>query len=71
MSGEAHDDLSLNWLKFFFVCFVLVILGIGLTAVFTYNVNAPEPKPSGGGHGGMLLPQDGQYAPHVVPNVVA
>ncbi|GEM_PF-430069 len=70
MAEETHGDLSLKWLTFFFVCFLLV-MAIGLVAVFTYNANAPEPKPGGGGHGGMILPQDGQYAPHVVPNVVA
>jgi hypothetical protein len=70
MSDATHSDVSLKWLSFFFVCFILVIVGIGLTALCTYNVNAPEPKPSGG-HGGMILPQDGQYAPHVVPRIVA
>lgn len=70
MSDGTHSDISLKWLTFFFVCFIL-IWTISLIAIFTYNANAPEPKPSGGGHGGMILPQDGQYAPHVALHVVA
>ncbi len=70
MSEGTHSDASKGWLTFFFVCFILV-MAIGLVAVFTYNVNAPETKPAGGGHGGMILPQDGQYAPHVALRVVA
>lgn len=64
MSDATHKDPSQGWLIFFMVCFVLVVFGIGLVARFTYDANAPEPKgPSGGGHG-MILPQDGDYAPH-------
>ncbi len=58
MSEGDHADSSLKWLSFFFVCFVIV-MAIGAFAIFTYNVNAPEPKPAGGGHHGMLLPEDG------------
>jgi len=57
-----------GWFKFFFpfffVCFFF-IMAIGAVAIFTYNANAPEPAPAAGGHGSMLLPQDGEYAPHV------
>lgn len=71
MSAEKHGDLSLKWLTFFFVCFMMV-MAIGLVAIATHNTNAPEPEPSsGGGHGSMILPGDGDYAPHVVLNVVA
>jgi hypothetical protein len=63
MSEEAHSDASRTWLIIFFVCFVIT-MAIGGFAIFTYNANAPEAKPSGGGHGGMILPMDGQYAPH-------
>lgn len=62
-SSEHHSDSSHNWLIFFMVCFWL-IMAIGIWAIFSYNCNAPEPKPSGGGHGGMILPMDGEYAPH-------
>ena len=70
MTEGTHSDVSGKWLTFFFVCFILVMT-IGLFAIFTYNCNAPEAKPSGGGHGGMILPQDGRYAPHVHLFVVA
>ncbi len=63
MSSTEHSDASHKWLIFFFVCFAL-IMAIGMWAICCYNVNAPEPKPGGGGHGGMILPQDGEYAPH-------
>lgn len=62
MSEEVHDTTSLKWLIFFFVCFVS-IMAIGGAAIFLYDVNAPEKKPAGGGHG-MILPMDGEYAPH-------
>ncbi|MBX9770437.1 MAG: hypothetical protein K2X29_03655 [Candidatus Obscuribacterales bacterium] len=57
MSEGEHADSSLKWLTFFFVCFVLV-QAIGAFAIFTYNANAPEPKPAGGGHHGMMVPED-------------
>jgi hypothetical protein len=63
MSGETHSDPSKNWLIFFFICFFLTVFGIGLWAKLFYNANAPVPKASGG-HGGMILPADGEYAPH-------
>lgn len=63
MSGETHSDTSKNWLIFFFICFFFTVLGIGLWARFFYDVNAPEPE-AVGGHGGMILPVDGEYAPH-------
>lgn len=65
MAEDAHHkDPSSKWLVFFFVCFGLVVLSIGVFAAFTYNANEPEPKSEGGGHHGMMLPQDGNYAPH-------
>lgn len=63
MTEGAHSDSSMSWLKFFFVCFIMT-MAIGLYAIFCYDANAPEKAPSGGGHG-MILPQDGEYAPHV------
>lgn len=55
MSNLEHHDAANTWLKFFFVCFFLV-MAIGIVAIFTYNANAPEPKPgSGGGHGYIHL----------------
>lgn len=65
MSEATHEhDSSPRWLLFFFVCFVIV-MAIGLVAIFTYDANAPEaPAAGGGGHGSMLLPMDGEYAPH-------
>lgn len=57
-----------NWNKFFlvfFFCCFVIVMTIGTVAIFTYDANAPEPAPSGGAHGGMILPVDGQYAPHV------
>lgn len=63
-AAHGHNDPSPRWLVFFFVCFVIV-MAIGLVAIFTYDANAPEQAPaSGGGHGSMLLPMDGEYAPH-------
>ena len=72
MSDATHKDTSKGWLIFFFICFALVVLAIGLFAAFTYKVNAPEPHPSGE-HSGMILPQDGKYvrfatAPYGVSN---
>ena len=70
MAETSQFDWSKFFLVFFFFCFVIVMT-IGAVAIKTYDVNAPEPKPSGGAHGGMLLPQDGQYAPHVSWKVLA
>jgi hypothetical protein len=56
MTTETHSKANEIWLIFFFICFVIVLVGIGLLAVCTYNVNAPEGKPAAGEHG-MLLPQ--------------
>ncbi|MBI4533016.1 MAG: hypothetical protein HY711_03635 [Candidatus Melainabacteria bacterium] len=63
MSEASRSDGSLAWLTFFFFCFILV-MSIGAFAVFTYNANAPESQP--GTHGGMILPQDTQYAPNLL-----
>lgn len=64
MAEVSRSNGSLGWLMFFFVCFILV-MSIGAFAIFTYDANAPEPQPGSGAHGGMILPQDGQYAPNV------
>lgn len=63
MSGEGHDNSSQRWLIFFFICF-MCIMAIGISAIFLYHVNAPEKKPATGGGHGMILPVDGEYAPH-------
>jgi hypothetical protein len=64
MSGEKHADPSSKWLFFFFVCFGIVMLGIVL--FFARDINTqPAVAPGSGGHGGMILPIDGEYAPHV------
>ena len=63
MAEASHSDSSISWLTFFFVCFVLV-MSIGAFAIVFYDANAPEPKPGGGGHGGMILPANKEYAPH-------
>lgn len=63
--SEKHNDPSQKWLTFFFVCFGLTVLAIGVFALFTYKVDAPDAAVSGG-HGGMLLQQDGDYAPHAM-----
>ncbi|HEY9867870.1 MAG TPA: hypothetical protein V6D08_01575 [Candidatus Obscuribacterales bacterium] len=64
MAEETHSDSSMAWLTFFFVCFILT-MAIGAFAIFMYDVNAPEATPGGaGGHGSMILPVDGEYAPH-------
>ncbi len=68
--AEANEfDWNRFFLVFFFICFVGVMT-VGAFAIFTYDANAPEKAPSGG-HGGMLLPQDGQYAPHVAIRPIA
>ena len=64
MSEAKHEDASMKWLIFFLVVFTLTVFGIGFTAIFTYNANPPEPATQSGGHGSMILPQDGEYAPH-------
>jgi hypothetical protein len=62
--SEKHADPSSKWLFFFFVCFAIVLLGIVL--FFARDINSqPAVAPSSGGHGGMILPSDGEYAPHV------
>jgi hypothetical protein len=64
MAEDAHHkDPASKWLIFFFVCFGMVVLSIGVFAAFTYKVDAPEEAPAAGHHG-MMLPQDGDYAPH-------
>lgn len=64
MSSAKHVDPSSQWLVFFFVCFGLVMLGIVLFFARDFN-SQQTPAPASGGHGGMILPQDGEYAPHV------
>lgn len=58
-----HNKQLDAWFKAFFTMFWLV-MAIGIYAIFNYKVDAPEPKPGGGGGHGMILPQDGEYAPH-------
>jgi hypothetical protein len=48
---SEHKDPSRTWLVFFFVCFIVSVVGIGVWASMCYNVNAPEPAATGG-HGG-------------------
>lgn len=51
MSDAPHHDTSRGWLIFFFICFALTVLSIGVFAMFTYNANAPEPTTvQSGGH---------------------
>jgi hypothetical protein len=59
-----HKDPSFRWLIFFFVCFALVMIGIVVFFARDIN-NESEVKVAPGGHGSMILPMDGQYAPHV------
>jgi hypothetical protein len=54
-ANESSFDWSRFFLVFFFICFILVML-IGMFAIFTYNVNAPQPAPGGPAHGGMIFP---------------
>jgi len=49
MSAPGHRDPAQGWLTFFFVCFAMVVFGIGVFAMSTYDVNAPEPTATGGG----------------------
>lgn len=49
MSAPGHKDPAQGWLTFFFVCFAMVVFGIGVFAMSTYDVNAPEPTATGGG----------------------
>jgi len=67
VEGAHHKDPSAKWLIFFFVCFGLTVLSIGVFALFTYKVDAPEPgqDAGGGGHHGMRLPLTGDYARQV------
>lgn len=71
MSTAGHEDSSQKWLTFFFVCFAITVLGIGLYAIYAHN-NAPsaeEGKEPAGGHG-MLLPVDMKKLPHLYNPVV-
>ena len=65
MSNTGHDDPSHKWLTFFFVCFAITVLGIGLFAVYLFY-NSPkteEGKEPSGGHG-MILPVDMKKLPY-------
>ncbi len=52
MSQEAHNDPSMFWLKFFFICFAGTVLAIGVWAAWPGNYDPNyEPKvTAGGGH---------------------
>lgn len=64
MTDTAHRDPSFNWLIFFFVCFALVMIGI--VVFFARDINKePEFKAAPGGHGSMILPNDGKYESHI------
>ena len=54
MSEAEHHDSSHNWLTFFFVCFAITVLGIGLFAAWSSQQEKPAEEPAGG-HG-MLSP---------------
>ncbi len=46
--SEHQQDTSLAWIKFFFICFFLVVFGIGIYAAFNYRVNAPTATQASG-----------------------
>lgn len=69
MTEKAHHDTSHAWLIFFMVCFAITVLGIGVWALCCYDVNKKPAAPTGG-HG-MILPMDGDYAPHAAKLPVA
>ncbi|HEY9717687.1 MAG TPA: hypothetical protein V6C69_09475 [Trichormus sp.] len=48
MSAPTHKDPSKGWLIFFFVCFTMSVVAIGVYAKFCYNVDAPEAAVTGG-----------------------
>lgn len=48
MSAPEHKDPNKAWLIFFFVCFIGVVVGIGVWAKLCYDANAPEAPVSGG-----------------------
>jgi hypothetical protein len=60
--GE-HKDPSFTWLIFFFVCFALVMIGI--VVFFARDINKEPEIKAAPAHGGMILPNDGKYAPHI------
>jgi hypothetical protein len=49
MSEAAESKVSVRWLVFFFICYVL-IMAIGGFAIFNYHCNEPEAAPAAGGH---------------------
>ncbi len=63
MTETEHKDPASNWLIFFFVCFGIVLLGIVI--FFARDINKEEPAKVAPAHGGMILPTDGKYAPHI------
>jgi hypothetical protein len=54
MSGSAHSNTSQQWLIFFFVCFGMSVLAIGVWAAFNNQVGGDGYVHSGpatsGGH---------------------
>lgn len=62
MTENEHSDVSGAWLIFFFVCFGIVVLGIGVYTAINSSTNPPETKPSGG-HSRLTLPQNDPHSP--------
>ncbi len=46
--SQHTQDTSLGWIKFFFICFFLVVFGIGIYAAFNYKANPPVQTQSSG-----------------------
>ena len=68
MSESEHHDSSHNWLTFFFVCFAITVLGIGLYAAWASQQPKPAEEPSGG-HG-MIIPEQMKKLPYYQNPVV-
>ena len=65
MSDSEHQDSSHNWLTFFFVCFAITVLGIGLFGIYiTTNASDEEGKAEPSGGHGMILQDEMKSLPH-------
>lgn len=65
MSDSEHKDSSQDWLTFFFVCFAITVLGIGLFAVYLHmNASDEEGAAEPSGAHGMIIPTDLNQLPH-------